>query len=752
MNDVERVFQYFDGQQYEYIEGFGWQGMLFDTAGNVNVKSDSLPNDDVAGNEGEHGGTISESNVAENANTKTESAAGQIPANEGKPIDDNAVKASPESSAQKSEGNENQKSKSIGISPPKDNLKSEVKANDDVTLNEEIVQPAENANAKSFAVSLENFKIGLIWINQYLQGALEETLPHLKNDLPNLIGVDVDSTEVGKILWSDNPFEDKKTPTERFNEYTQYLAGRTDITITEGGKRYTTAEYFQRENAKTQAALEKHRQDALAKRKTIEEKMEDISKLSPDDFEQRTEKELLAQCLISPEVVVPAVKESLTAERFSTTIHQKIFESIVKTFDEGIPPNGETIFADFQRWGYALPNDVELQVYILRLAKSYFTTADHKSYVKLVNDAFLKRQRVKLAKSLADSANNPRVDNGEFISSLQRQLDDLNTVTVERFKPVTVADYLKSGKFDEYCDNYVKGTSRSFGFDNLDKVQDFMNGVYIIAGVPGIGKSTFAVNLAFNIAKISRQKGAPVQVIYFSLEMHAGFLMAKIISMQTYVADNQSTLTPNDISKKAKSAKSEEIRSWLEENSQNLSIMEDNLNIDKLLNLVRTYCKKDAPPPIVFIDYLQELPPTPEMAKKPNLTTKEKIDDVLMKLKNFSLLTDTTFFVISALNRQNYKNSTGLLDVFSSSAKIEYVAVATWVLDYYNPNNADIMQLKSAPKVTIKLTCPKNRNGQSGYEIYFNYYGNYAYFVPAAENTDNTSNNDGGEDSQRRKC
>ena len=69
------------------------------------------------------------------------------------------------------------------------------------------------------------------------------------------------------------------------------------------------------------------------------------------------------------------------------------------------------------------------------------------------------------------------------------------------------------------------------GFDTLDKMLDggVKDGITVLGAMPGLGKTTFVLQLAYNVAA----KGTPV--LFFSLEMTAFTLIAKSITRECFL-------------------------------------------------------------------------------------------------------------------------------------------------------------------------------------------------------------------------
>ena len=84
------------------------------------------------------------------------------------------------------------------------------------------------------------------------------------------------------------------------------------------------------------------------------------------------------------------------------------------------------------------------------------------------------------------------------------------------------------GGFDNEVAKYRRYSNRKTGFDNLDDEQIFMPGLYVLGGLPGAGKTTFALQLLYKLAL----RGEPC--FYLSFEMSEFSLWAKVLARELF--------------------------------------------------------------------------------------------------------------------------------------------------------------------------------------------------------------------------
>ncbi len=311
------------------------------------------------------------------------------------------------------------------------------------------------------------------------------------------------------------------------------------------------------------------------------------------------------------------------------------------------------------------------------------------------------------------------------------------------------ADKSNKNLFGERADDYFtnqfqidvsenqKFKDRKTGFSNLDdEINYFLPGVYIIGGLPALGKTTFALQLLDQIAR----KGETC--IFVSYEMVKCFLYSKLLAREVARIETDNFNKPISgkniyrlTSTQISLGKIHDFHRLTYNKALNnfrndkkpLYIWEENkINIDSLLERIRKICLTLESPPTVCIDYLQLL-----TAGSDN--PKNSIDDALHKIFNFRRETNCTFILISSLNRQNY-NTEISFESFKESGSIEYSADAIWglqlLLDKRTP--ADVEKAKKEIPRKIQLKCLKNRFG-ANFDIGFFYYPNCDTFIPMLE-------------------
>lgn len=290
------------------------------------------------------------------------------------------------------------------------------------------------------------------------------------------------------------------------------------------------------------------------------------------------------------------------------------------------------------------------------------------------------------------------------------------------------------GEFFRDIEMTAKYATRKTGFENIDEAQIFMPGLYMLGALPASGKTTFAWQLLNQLA----EQGEPC--IYCSFEMSRAELFTKSVVRELYKKNPQMSerlnLTSANIRRGAMRGSRELLEQAAEfaKSATNLRVAElSNIGVTELIECLKPLIGDVERSPVICVDYLQIIPSKGSKAS----SAKEKVDDIMLRLKDFQRSTNATLLVISSFNRENYYQKVGFSS-FKESGAIEYSADVIWGLENYGVDaegkldKEEVMKMSREKVRKIKFSCLKNRNG-GAYECFFRYHAAYDYFEPCKE-------------------
>ena len=297
----------------------------------------------------------------------------------------------------------------------------------------------------------------------------------------------------------------------------------------------------------------------------------------------------------------------------------------------------------------------------------------------------------------------------------------------EKYTTNYMQDYLRD------IEMFTTYPAKKTGFKKLDEELDggIRSGLYIIGAVPSLGKTTFTLQIADNIAEQGHK------VIIFSLEQSKFELVTKSISRLTYSLKGNGTteaMGHNRILKDKETLYNQNFNKALAYYHNNIAknqiIEEGNFstNVDNIRDYIKEYIAVTNERPTIIIDYLQIISPS-----NTNLSDKQQIEHNVTTLKQISRDYNIPILVISSFNRMNY-NQSASFEAFKESGGIEYTADVLLTLQLKilsiqkNITNEDIRNAKKETPRKIEIICLKNRNGKSSFNIDLDFYPAFNIF------------------------
>lgn len=446
------------------------------------------------------------------------------------------------------------------------------------------------------------------------------------------------------------------------------------------------------------------------------------------------EKFVLSAMLIREGECVPEVVATLNANDFYRPQHRIVFRAITKLYSEDTPPNALSIISELERTN-ELGDDKVSRTFIWSLTEYANTNAYVPRYIRDIKEKSKQRLLIDACDKIKQNAEKGIESVTNIIASATTDLNAIAAID-DTSKVSDFGDYFNS-QIVPALDDMSKYGDRKTGFDNLDKIQFFAPGLYVLGALPAAGKTTFAWQLLEQLAKNGEQ------CIFCSYEMSALELYTKSIARE--LLNRNPDVDPLTLYSAAKIRRCHssnlpcdviDVMTEFAKSKLPLKVIElRNENVNALLNLLRPLCKDKEKAPVVCIDYLQIIPTDKDI-------TKLGIDDTVRKLKAFQRDTNTTFIVVSSFNRTNYLSSVSF-ESFKESGSIEYTADVVWGLQLNIMNKINVsagitktrQQIDAAKKEVpreIQLRCLKNRTG-ANYECYFKYFAANDCFVACTE-------------------
>ncbi|MBQ9415733.1 MAG: replicative DNA helicase [Clostridia bacterium] len=259
--------------------------------------------------------------------------------------------------------------------------------------------------------------------------------------------------------------------------------------------------------------------------------MED-STLQKVPFSAAAEKSVLGAILIDPESFT-RVADFLKPEDFYLEVHQKIYECIIELFQKSKAIDAVTL-ADLLAQNQSIEQK-EAEDILLRLADSVPGTRNIQDYARIVKDHSIRRNLISASQEIAARSMNADTEITRLVDYAEMQIYNVSqgrdTKNFRRMAEIIQDVYEELHTLYDNPDS--AGEHRvNTGFGGLDSVLSGVNDtdLVLIGARPGMGKTSFALNIATNVAKTTEKA-----VCIFSLEMSAEQLVSRVLSSEAMV-------------------------------------------------------------------------------------------------------------------------------------------------------------------------------------------------------------------------
>ncbi len=299
----------------------------------------------------------------------------------------------------------------------------------------------------------------------------------------------------------------------------------------------------------------------------------------------------------------------------------------------------------------------------------------------------------------------------------------------ESSKRRPVSDYVSNGSFLRTIEAYAKYRERKTGFTNMDRFQPLFPGLYTMGGNTAVGKTTFAHQLADQLAANGET------VLYISLEQTLFELVSKSIARESYLHNFELRAkgnAPSSIDIRQGKLLSqpalldELLKQYSAKIANRLFIIDGafSMTVEQIKEITESVCKTGVTP-VVIIDYLQII--APSVINKRVLDNRNSIDHIVHTLKTMQSKYNLTVIAISSINRTAY-NLPISFESFKESGGIEFTSDVVWGMNLVSAfdkstSKTSAVSKPTAPKLkTIELVYLKNRFGLQNQSLKFRYH------------------------------
>ncbi len=386
------------------------------------------------------------------------------------------------------------------------------------------------------------------------------------------------------------------------------------------------------------------------------------------------------------------VGEFLNSKHFSHPAHQEIYKLAERQFAAGIPFDIITAKNYLDQQGVL--ESVGGVDYLSQLASAGTSVVNIEQYGRIVYEHSIRRDLIALGQEITEKAFIEDIDvpASRQIEIAEQKLFDMATTGASEREITSISTALQSALAEAEiaykADGQLSGLTT--GLTALDKSISGLHhsDLVIIAGRPAMGKTTLAMNIAFNAANAiaygranQNYKGA---VVFFSLEMSASQLAARVLSSQSKVPANamrEGSLTDEDFLKMSQySAAIGKVPLFIDDTP--------GMSVPMMRTRARRLARKHGGIALIVIDYLQ-LMTSPGGKHSENRV--QEISEITRGLKMLAKELDVPVIALSQLSRsvEQRDDKRPMLSDLRESGSIEQDAdlvMFTYREEYYLQN------------------------------------------------------------------
>ena len=418
-----------------------------------------------------------------------------------------------------------------------------------------------------------------------------------------------------------------------------------------------------------------------------------MARQMPHDLD--AEQSVLGSILIDSRCVTDIIGV-VQPEDFYLQQNQEIFEVIYSMFNLAQAIDPVTVLDKMRETGVYRDNSRD---YIMQLMEITPTAANAVRYANIVREKAMLRNLSQAGVDITAMVQEQVGTPAEMLESAEKKIYALRKGdrrdSLEHIGTILHKVYDRLNELAQ-SDSAIPGLST--GLRDLDaKINGLNKGnLLLVAARPAMGKTSFALNMALNVAKKYKKT-----VAFFSLEMSREELAMRLLSSESFV-DSQKMATGKLSEEEwvkigmASSALSQtDIR--VDDNG-GITVAEMNAKLRRLDNLG-----------LVVIDYLQLMQGSGY--SKSNENRVQVVSDISRSLKVMAKELNVPVICLSQLNRaaEGRSDKRPVLSDLRESGSIEQDADSVMMLyrdDYYNPNTEE--------KNIAECIVAKNRHGEIG--------------------------------------
>lgn len=423
------------------------------------------------------------------------------------------------------------------------------------------------------------------------------------------------------------------------------------------------------------------------------------------------EQTVLGAVLMDPEQL-SVVMNYVKADSFYVKKHRDLFSIIIRLFTMGVDADIITVLDEAVR-EEVFEDSAAGKEYLSAIMKGVPSLANIESYCRIVEEKYYIRALIQAAGEIARNCTESTDSAAVLLDSAEQMIYDIRQG--KDVDGLTKIDEVLLSTYDHL--NRISGADKEkyqgakSGYSGLDNVISGLNksDLLILAARPGMGKTSFALNIAANVCRNSSDK----EVVVFSLEMSKEQLVTRMLSAESLVDSDhliKGNISGGDWEKLAQGANRMSVMNMYLDDTAGITVVQMKAKLRRLKNVG-----------LVIIDYLQLMNSGKRVESRVN-----EISDITRQLKLMAKELNVPVITLSQLSRsvESRPDKRPLLSDLRESGSIEQDADIVMFLyrdGYYNKDKSEDVNL-------AECIVAKNRHGETG-TVNLRWNGQYTLFM-----------------------
>ncbi len=419
-------------------------------------------------------------------------------------------------------------------------------------------------------------------------------------------------------------------------------------------------------------------------------------------YSPEAEQAVLGAIILDSSVFDKVVDYIKSPEYFFVSVHKLIFSVMQEMINYGMAVDFVTLLEKLkQNSGF---EEASGKAYLLDLAKNCPSVSNAPSYAKLIADKYMVRRLITTAREIIDDSTAGEDDPSVLIDSAEQKIFDIRngaqTSGLERIDKVILQTFDRLDALNKDADDSLKPIPTGIG--DLDRMITGLNrtDLILLAARPGMGKTSFALNIARHAACTCKKT-----VAFFSLEMSKEQLVSRLLSTEALVGGTKlrtGRLSEEEWNRLIPASDVLKRTNLYLDDTPGITITEMKSRLRRLKNL-----------DLVVIDYLQL------MASGRRIDNRvQEISEITRNLKILAKEMNVPVITLSQLSRASEQRTDHRpqLSDLRDSGSIEQDADIVLFLyreGYYSEKSPDQSAAQTADMNSGECIVAKNRHGEA---------------------------------------